>query len=152
MKKMPLALLTALIFCLFASGAQGRASTAELYTHAVMTGDADALEKLLAPNFWYIGSNGHIRDKEHFIQEIRDKKHSVQHLSLRNVRETSLGETTVLTGNGIFEGTFERKTPQGLMRYTLVIANNRGTEQVALFQATPVIPTDDCMDGNCELK
>ena len=153
MKKLQIISLAAVLLCLLAGGAAfGKASTAELYTHALMTGDAGALEKLLAPNFWYIGSNGHIRDKEHFIQEVRDKKFVVEHMALRNVRETSLGETTILTGNGIFDGKFERKTPQGLMRYTLVLANNRGTEQVALFQATPVLPTSECMDGNCKLK
>lgn len=153
MKRLQIISFALLLGCILISGtAFGKASTAELYTHALMTGDVPALEKLLAPNFWYIGSNGHIRDKEHFLAEVKDKKFVVEHMALRNVRETSLGETTVLTGNGIFDGKFERKTPQGLMRYTLVLANNRGTEQVALFQATPVLPTDDCMDGNCKLK
>lgn len=153
MKKTLFTALAILAACFLGSGlANGRASTAELYAQAVMTGNTGALEKLLAPNFWYIGSNGHISDKTHFIEEIRSKKYSVAHLSLRNMRETSLGETTVLTGNGIFEGTFENRTPQGLMRFTLVLANNRGKEQVALFQATPVQPSEDCFDGNCKLK
>ncbi len=38
------------------------------------------------------------------------------------------------------------------MRYTMVIADNNGSEQVVLFQATPVISTEDCMDGNCKIK
>ena len=80
-----------------------------------MTGDAGALESSLAPNFWYIGSNGHIRDKEHFIQEVRGQEiRGRAHGPAQRSRETSLGETTILTGNAHFDGKFEKRPPRPL--------------------------------------
>ena len=140
------------LFLLNVDSANAKASTVDLFTNAVMTGDAAELEKLLAPNFWYIGANGHIRDKDHFIAEIRDKKLIVNRLSLSNIRETQVGDTTMLTSNGTFQGKTDMPLPDGLMRYTTVLVENQGKEQVALFQATPVIPTKDCEDGNCRIR
>ena len=73
-------------------------------------------------------------------------------LTLTNVRDTKVGNTRMLTANGYFKGTAVPPLPQGLMRFTMVLANNNGQEQVALFQATPVEPTPDCKDGNCKIK
>lgn len=145
-------LLLALALCLAGGIAHAKTDPVEQYTEAVMTGDVAALEKLLAPNFWYIGSNGHIRDKAHFIEEIKDKKLVVDRMTLSNLRETSVGTTRLVTANGIFHGTSEMPRPQGLMRYTMVLGDNKGTEQVVLFQATPVIATPECKDGNCKIK
>lgn len=132
--------------------ALARADVVQLYTDAVMLGDVQELEKILAPNYWHIGSNGHIQDKSHFIQSIKDRQLVVERLTFTNVREASLGETRLLTGNGIFKGYSALPRPQGLMRYTMVTAMNNGKEEVVLFQATPVIPTADCSDGNCRIK
>ena len=38
------------------------ADVAGLYTDALISGDAKALERLLAPNFIFIAPNGHIED------------------------------------------------------------------------------------------
>lgn len=140
------------IILFYAQNVDSRANTVDLYTNAVVTSDVPELEKLLAPNFWYIGANGHIRDKDHFIEEIKDKKLIINRLRLTNVRETQVGETRLLTANGVFQGKTDMPLPDGLMRFTLVLGNNKGHEQVVLFQATPVIATDDCKDGNCRIK
>lgn len=146
------AMLFAFTLVAYCIPAYGKADIADLYANAVMSGDAPALEKLLAPNFWYIGGNGHIRDKENFIREIKDKTLVVDQLALKNLRETRVGETRLLTANGVFKGTSDMPRPQGLMRYTMVLANNHGAEQVVLFQATPVIATKECADGNCKIR
>lgn len=145
-------LLLALALCLAGGVAHAKADTVALYTEAVMTGDVAALQKLLAPNYWHVSSNGHIQDKEHFIAGIKDKELVVDRLTLTNVRDTKVGNTRMLTANGYFKGTAVPPLPQGLMRFTMVLANNNGQEQVALFQATPVEPTPACKDGNCKIK
>lgn len=147
--------LLPLILCLVLFGAvkaYAKADTVDLFTNAVLTGDIPELEKVLAPNFWYIGANGHIRDKEHFIAEIKDKKLEINRLSLSNMRETSVGQTRLLTANGEFRGKSDLPLPEGLMRFTLALADNQGQEQAVLFQVTPVIATNDCKDGNCRIK
>lgn len=145
-------LLLALALCLAGGVAHAKADTVALYTEAVMTGDVPALEKLLAPNYWHISSNGHIQDKEHFIESIKSKALVVDRLTITNVRDTMIGSTRLLTGNGFLKGTSVPPLPQGLMRYTMVIAQNNGKDQVVLFQATPVEPTPDCKDGNCRIQ
>lgn len=147
--------LLPLILCLVlfsAVQANAKADTVDLFTNAVLTGDIPELEKVLAPNFWYIGANGHIRDKEHFIAEIKEKKLVINRLSLSNMRETQVGQTRLLTANGEFKGQSDLPLPEGLMRFTLALADNHGQEQAVLFQVTPVIPTHDCKDGNCRIK
>ncbi len=145
-------LLLALALCLAGGVAHAKVDTVAMYTEAVMTGDVSALEKLLAPNYWHVSSNGHIQDKENFITSIKNKDLVVDRLTLTNVRETKVGNTRLLTANGYFKGTAVPALPQGLMRFTMVLANNNGKEQVALFQATHVEPSDDCKDGNCRIK
>lgn len=145
-------LLLALALCLAGGVAHAKVDTVALYTEAVMTGDVSALEKLLAPNYWHVSSNGHIQDKENVITSIKNKDLVVDRLTLTNVRETKVGNTRLITANGYFKGTAVPALPQGLMRFTMVLANNNGKEQVALFQATPVEPSDDCKDGNCRIK
>ena len=146
--------LIPLLLCLFcfAAPATAKVDTAELYAEAVMTADVPALEALLAPNYWHIGSNGHIQDKAHFIESIKSKTLVVNHLSLSNMRETRIGETRLLTFNGQFKGLSNPPRPQGLMRFSMVLVNNKGKDQVVLFQATPVISTPECSDGNCRIR
>lgn len=147
-----LSYIFALGLILWAMNANAKADVVDLYTDAVMTGDVEALQNLLAPNYWNIAGNGHIRDKDHFIQEIKDKTLVVDRITFSNIMETRLGETRLLTGTGVFHGKAAVPRPEGLMRYTMVIANNSGHEQVVLFQTTPVIGTPECPDGNCKIK
>lgn len=132
--------------------AAAKVDIAELYINALLDSNVQELEKLLAPNFWYIGANGHIHDKENFIGEIRSRAMRVERLKFFNVRETKVGDTRLLTANGTFKGVTPIPGPEGLMRYTMAIADNHGTEQVAMFQITPVIASRDCIDGNCRIK
>lgn len=153
MKKLTLAPLFIVLALSFNCAlAFARADVVDLYAESIMTADTDELNNILAPNFWYIGANGHIMDKENFIAEIRDKRLVVDRLSLRNQRETKVGDTRIVTANGVFYGKSVLPRPQGLMRYCLVIADNQGKQQIALFQATPVIGTENCVDGNCQIK
>lgn len=148
----PLLTFAVIAFLCVASGAQAKVDVVDQYVNAVMTADIPALEKLLAPNYWNIASNGHIWDKEHFLQALRDKELVVNRLSFTNVRETKVGETRLLTSNGEFYGKALNPRPEGLMRFTMVVANNNGKEEVVLFQVTPVVPTKECKDGNCKIK
>ena len=50
--------------------AAAKADVVELYANAVISADTEMLEKVLAPNDWHIAANGHIQDKEHFIESI----------------------------------------------------------------------------------
>ena len=74
------ALFAALMITLSGGLAQAKPDTVELYTEAVMIGDVPALETLLAPNYWHINANGHIEDKEHFINTIKNKELFLQNM------------------------------------------------------------------------
>ena len=146
------ALFAALMITLSSGLAQAKPDTVELYIEAVMIGDVPALETLLAPNYWHIAGSGHIEDKEHFIQSIKNKEMVVDRLTITNVRTTMIGGATLMTGNGYFKGISQPAQPEGLMRFTLVVVKNQNREQVVLFQATPVVSTPDCRDGNCKIQ
>ena len=145
-------LICALVFCLSAGTAQAKADSVALYTEAVMTGDIPALEALLAPNYWHIGANGHVEDKEHFVQSIKNKELVVDRLTILNARTALIGGAQLVTGNGYFKGIAVPALPEGLMRFTLVLVKNQGREQVVLFQTTPVLPSANCKDGNCKIQ
>ena len=146
------ALFAALVITLSGGLAQAKPDTVELYTEAVMIGDVPALETLLAPNYWHINANGHIEDKEHFINTIKNKELVVDRLTFTNARTAMIGDSKLITGTGYLKAKATPPLPQGLMRVTVVVVSNKGREQVVLFQATPVIATDDCNDGNCKIQ
>ena len=144
------ALLATVVITLSGGLAQAKPDTVELYTEAVMIGDVPALETLLAPNYWHINANGHIEDKEHFINTIKNKELVIDRLTFTNARTAMIGDSKLITGTGYLKAKATPPLPQGLMRVTVVVVSNKGREQVVLFQATPVIATEDCNDGNCK--
>lgn len=145
-------IIFALALCIWPAVASAKVDVVEQFVNACETADIPVLEKVLAPNFWYIGANGHIRDKEHFIGELKDRELVIKAIRFTNTREEALGSTRLLTANGAFSGHFTAPLPTGLMRYTMVLGNNRGEEQLVLFQATPVVATPECEDGNCKIR
>ena len=146
------AFFAALMITLSGGLAQAKPDTVELYTEAVMIGDVPALETLLAPNYWHINANGHIEDKEHFINTIKNKELVIDRLTFTNARTAMISDAKLITGTGYLKAKATPPLPQGLMRVTVVVVNNKGREQVVLFQSTPVIATEDCNDGNCKIQ
>ena len=146
------ALFAALMITLSSGLAQAKPDTVELYIEAVMIGDVPALETLLAPNYWHINANGHIEDKEHFINTIKNKELVIDRLTFTNARTAMIADAKLITGTGYLKAKATPPLPQGLMRVTVVVVSNKGREQVVLFQATPVIATEDCNDGNCKIQ
>ena len=146
------AFFAALMITLSGGLAQAKPDTVELYTEAVMIGDVPALETLLAPNYWHINANGHIEDKEHFINTIKNKELVIDRLTFTNARTAMISDAKLITGTGYLKAKATPPLPQDLMRVTVVVVNNKGREQVVLFQATPVIATEDCNDGNCKIQ
>ena len=146
------AFFAALMITLSGGLAQAKPDTVELYTEAVMIGDVPALETLLAPNYWHINANGHIEDKEHFINTIKNKELVIDRLTFTNARTAMISDAKLITGTGYLKAKATPPLPQGLMRVTVVVVSNKGRDQVVLFQATPVVATDDCYDGNCKIQ
>ena len=146
------AVLMTLIFSFSGGIAHAKADTAALYIEAVMTGDIPALETLLAPNYWHISANGHIEDKEHFINTIKNKELIIDRLTFTNARTAMISDAKLITGTGYLKGKATPPLREGLMRITILVVSNKGREQVVLFQATPVIATEDCNDGNCKIQ
>ena len=146
------ALFTALLLTLSGGLAQAKPDTVELYTEAVMIGDVPALETLLAPNYWHINANGHIEDKEHFINTIKNKELVIDRLTFTNARTAMIGDAKLITGTGYLKAKATPPLPQGLMRVTVVVVNNKGREQVVLFESKAVIATEDCNGGSGKIQ
>lgn len=71
MKLFRMFLVSLALSLIFAGAALAKADVTELYAEALMTGDVESLDKLLAPNYWHVSANGHIQDKEHFLASSR---------------------------------------------------------------------------------
>ena len=136
----------------FAGAALARADVTELYAEALMTGDVESLDKLVAPNYWHVNANGHIQDKAHYPASIKARNQVIDRIRLRIMRSTVMGDVTLVTANGELKGSATPPLPQGLMRYTLVLNKDGKDTRIVLFQATPVVPSDDCRDGNCAIR
>lgn len=132
--------------------AQARADVVDLFMDALMENDASQLDGLLASNFVFIGTNGHIQDKSHFLATLKSGKIKIYSARFKNMRESSTGPVRVLTGNGEFTARSEVVLPSGLMRITVVTDRAKKQERLVLVQLTPVIPTDECKDGNCLIR
>lgn len=68
------------------------------------------------------------------------------------MRSTVMGDVTLVTANGELKGSATPALPQGLMRYTMVLNKVDKETKIVLFQATPVVPSQDCRDGNCAIR
>ena len=99
--------------------AAAKADVVELYANAVISADTEMLEKVLAPNYWHIAANGHIQDKEHFIESIKNKQLVINHLTLTNLRRSMIGDCTIMTGNGILRTLIRQylQTVSGVSRF-----------------------------------
>lgn len=151
LKPILLTLLLAAFFPVCASGAEaGGDKTISRLIEAVKKPDLDALEKLLSPDFWFIGAGGHLKGKEAFIQEFRDRRMVVDQFELPNLKEKRAGDTRFVTSNGVFRGVSKNPKGQGLIRFTIAIVGNGDNERITLLQATPIIPNNDCKDRNCK--
>lgn len=146
----PLLLSACLILAPCEAGAA--ADPVDLFVEALLDADTDSLDRILSPNFVFIGSNGHIQDKEHFLATLRDRHLVVKSASFKNLRESSAGPVRMVTGNGTFIAISSQPLPSGLMRVTLVADNTGPRERIVLVQLTPVIPTAECGDGNCLIR
>lgn len=144
--------LTVAMSGLVPTQARAAADPVDLFVEALLDKDTDTLDRLLASNYVFIGSNGHIQDKEHFIASIRSGDLVIKSASFKNLRETSAGPVRMVTGNGTFVAVSNLPLPSGLMRVTLVADDTGPRERIVLVQLTPVIPTSDCEDGNCQIR
>ncbi|MDO4840232.1 MAG: nuclear transport factor 2 family protein [Desulfovibrionaceae bacterium] len=140
---------------LFASAerAYARPDVADLFVEALLGRDLPELNTVLSSNFIFIGSNGHIQDKDHFLDSLQTGRLIVKEVRLKNTRESTAGSVRMITGNGVFTAYSADPLPSGLMRVTL-IADRKGSEEerIVLVQLTPVVSTKDCADGNCRIR
>ncbi len=132
--------------------AKAAADPVDLFVEALLDADADSLDRLLSSNFIFIGSNGHVQDKEHFLETIRNRHLIVKSAKFKNLRESSAGPVRMVTGNGTFVAISNQALPSGLMRATLVADGTGPRERIVLVQLTPVIPSAECEDGNCLIR
>lgn len=153
MNRRPLACACLLFLLGLAPAAHAAVDVTELCSEAMLRADVKSLDTLLAPNFLFVASNGHIQDKDHFLASVRSGKLVVKGFTLKNMRESAIGTTRVITGNGTFEASADTPLPSGLMRLGVVVDRSAApAERIVFIQITPVLPTPQCSDGNCLIR
>ena len=127
MKLFRMFLVSLALSLIFAGAALAKADVTELYAEALMTGDVESLDKLLAPNYWHVSANGHIQDKEHFLASLKERKLVIDRIRLSNMRSTVMGDVTLVTANGELKGSATPPLPPKEFLGKTTAAHSAGT-------------------------
>jgi len=103
---------------------------------AMLKGDADALEKLLAPELSYTHSNAAVQDKASFISDIKTGK--IKYLTIEpSDRKTQVfGNMAIVTGGASVHVIQNGNDLTFKIRYTNAHINRGGSWQMVAWQST----------------
>ena len=101
-------------------------------TKAMIAGDVDALNEILADDLIYTHTTARIDTKSSFIDAISSGRSNYRSIELEDVNVRQFGDTAVVTGHAKFhvgDNNFEA-------RFTDVYAKRNGAWQMVAWQAT----------------
>ena len=120
-----------------ASGAEEAVLKADSARFAAMLkGDADALEKLLAPELSYTHSNAAVQDKASFISDIKTGKIKYLTNEPSDRKAQVFGNMAIVTGGASVHVIQNGNDLTFKIRYTNAHINRSGSWQMVAWQAT----------------
>ena len=113
----------------------------ELWRRAQLTGDVEAMDKLLSDDYVGITMTGQVVTKIQQLDRMRNRTLAMTKLVLEDVKVKLIGTTAIVTSLAEVEGTTEGTPMQGKFRYTRVYSRlPSGTWKITNFEATRVGP------------
>jgi Domain of unknown function (DUF4440) len=103
---------------------------------AMLKGDADALEKLLAPELSYTHSNAAVQDKASFISDIKTGKIKYLTIEPSDRKAQVFGNMAIVTGGASVHVIQNGNDLTFKIRYTNAHINRGGSWQMVAWQAT----------------
>ena len=147
-----LAFVAAILFSLCAPARAQHPRRNDQYKHQVeqleqewrtaeMSGNVDAMSKLLSDDFVGINMSGQVVTKMQLLERMSRQRTVLTRLDLDDVHVKLLGQTAIVTSRAEVEGTNEGAPVHGNYRYTRVYTRTAsGAWQITNFEATRVGP------------
>jgi len=108
---------------------------------AQLSGDVDAMEKLLSDDYIGITTTGQVVTKTQQLDRMRNRSLMVTQIDLDDVKVKLIGTTAIVTSLAKIEGTNEGTPLHGTYRYTRVYSRlPSGAWRITNFEATRVGP------------
>jgi ketosteroid isomerase-like protein len=113
----------------------------EAWRVAQLSGDADAMDKLLSDDYVGITMNGQVVTKMQQLDRMRNRSMVLTKIVLEDVKVKLIGTTAIVTSLADVEGTNDGEPMHGMYRYTRVYSRlPSGTWKITNFEATHVGP------------
>jgi ketosteroid isomerase-like protein len=111
----------------------------EAWRAAEMSGDADAMDKLLSDDYVGITMTGQVVTKTQQLDRMRNRSMVVKSIALTDVKVKLIGTTAVVTSLADVDGTNDGEPMHGMYRYTRVYTRlPTGSWRITNFEATRV--------------
>jgi ketosteroid isomerase-like protein len=108
---------------------------------AELSGDVDAMGKLLSDDYVGINMSGQVVTKTQQLDRMRRRRTVLTKLDLEDMKVKLIGQTAIVTSRAEVEGTNEGVVIHGTYRYTRVYSRQAtGGWQITNFEATRVGP------------
>ena len=111
------------------------------FFHALLAGDVERIEELLAQDFLIIDvMSGGVADRTTFIAALRDRRLEFERMDLVERLTRHHGDTAIIVGRTDMAGTFEAASFAAASRYTHVLRREAdGRWRLANAQGTRVV-------------
>ena len=113
----------------------------EAWRTAQLSGDVEAMDKLLSDDYVGITMSGQVVTKTQQLERMRNRNTVLTKIELDDVKVKLIGTTAIVTSKAEIDGTSEGATMHGTYRYTRVYSRQpSGTWKITNFEATRVGP------------
>lgn len=111
---------------------------------AQLSGDVDAMDKLLSEDYIGITMNGQVVTKVQQLDRIRNRSLILSKLELDDMKVKLIGNTAIVTSRAEIDGTNDGAPIHGTYRYMRVYSRlPSGTWKITNFEATRVGPPSE---------
>lgn len=107
------------------------------WLEALKRKDLAALDRIIADDFLITTADGQRLNKEQDLAPIRDADFKFESGEVEGIEVRVYGSTAVVTGTGIFKGTFKGKPFVSRERFTDIYSKRKGRWQVVASHLSP---------------
>jgi ketosteroid isomerase-like protein len=106
---------------------------------AILGGDVDALDQLIADDLIFVGHLGQLISKEMDLTAYRSGLLKVEQLELSETEIRPLGETAIVVTRSSLAGTYDGHPFAGDFRYTRIWQNSGTGWQIVAGHCSPIV-------------
>ena len=108
----------------------------EARNQAILKADAAALERMTADDYTFITLKGELRTKADIVKGFASGSFKYQSRSISDLNIRIYGETAIVTGRSVQQGTENGKGYNGSYRFTRVYVKQNGAWKTVALQTT----------------